>query len=85
MGTESLSGGLALLLGAFVAWASIPTAAALLVAMVTVHLPYGFSPVKLLSFSASDDQFGPVGYELELLYLAALLILCTSRAGSAFD
>ena len=38
IGTE-LVGGLALLLGAFVVWASIPTASVLLVAMVTVHLP----------------------------------------------
>jgi putative oxidoreductase len=74
IGTE-LVGGLALLLGAFVAWASIPTAAVLLVAMVTVHLPYGFSSVKLLSISAAGAQFGPVGYELDLLYLATLLVL----------
>ena len=53
IGTE-LVGGLALLLGAFVVWASIPTALVLLVAMVSVHLPYGFSSVKLLSVSASD-------------------------------
>jgi putative oxidoreductase len=70
-----LLGGLALLLGAFVAWASIPTAIVLIVAMVTVHLRYGFSSVKLLGVSASGAQFGPVGYELDLLYLAALLIL----------
>lgn len=70
-----LIGGLALFLGAFVAWASIPTAVVLLVAMFTVHLPYGFSSVKLLSVSASGAHFGPVGYELDLLYLAALLTL----------
>ena len=74
IGTE-LVGGLALLLGAFVAWVSIPTGLVLLVAMVTVHLPYGFSSVKLLSVSASGAQFGPVGYELDLLYLAALITL----------
>jgi putative oxidoreductase len=74
IGTE-LVGGLALLLGAFVVWASIPTAAVLLVAMVTVHLPYGFSSVKLMSVSASGAQFGPVGYELDLLYLATLVTL----------
>jgi putative oxidoreductase len=74
MATE-LVGGLALLLGAFVVWASIPTAVVLLVAMVTVHLPYGFSSVKLLSVSASGAQFGPVGHELDLLYLAAITTL----------
>ena len=68
-------GGLALLLGAFVVWASIPTASVLLVAMVTVHVRYGFSSVKLMSISAAGAQFGPVGYELDLLYLAAILML----------
>src|SRR5689334_19287249 len=38
VGTE-LVGGLALLVGAFVVWASIPMATVLLVAMITVHLP----------------------------------------------
>jgi putative oxidoreductase len=80
IGTE-LVGGLALLLGAFVVWASIPTALVLLVAMVTVHLPYGFSSVKLLSVSASGAQFGPVGYELDLLYLAALITLALQGPG----
>jgi putative oxidoreductase len=80
IGTE-LVGGLALLLGAFVVWASIPTSAVLLVAMVTVHLPYGFSSVKLLGVSASGAQFGPVGYELSLLYLAALITLALQGPG----
>lgn len=79
--TTELLGGLALLLGAFVVWASIPTAAVLLVAMVTVHLPYGFSSVKLLSVSASGAQFGPVGYELDLLYLTALITLAFQGPG----
>jgi putative oxidoreductase len=36
------------LLGALVPLASIPMAAVLLVAMFAVHLPYGFSSIKLL-------------------------------------
>ena len=80
IGTE-LVGGLALLLGAFVVWASIPTALVLLVAMVTVQLPYGFSSVKLLSVSASGARFGSVGYEVDLLYLAALIILALQGPG----
>jgi putative oxidoreductase len=80
IGTE-LFGGLALLLGAFVVWASIPMALVLLAAMVTVHLPYGFSSVKLLSVCASGSQFGPVGYELDLLYLTALIILLLQGPG----
>jgi len=69
------------LLGAFVIWASIPTAFMLLVAMITVHLPFGFSSVKLLSISASGAEFGPVGYELDLLYLAALLVITLQGPG----
>jgi putative oxidoreductase len=76
-----LVGGLAILLGAFVVWASIPTAVVLLVAMVTVHLHNGFSSVKLLNVSPSGAQFGPVGYELDLLYLAALLLLALQGPG----
>ncbi|HEX5228325.1 MAG TPA: DoxX family protein [Bryobacteraceae bacterium] len=80
IGTEIL-GGLAILLGAFVAWASIPMAAVLLVAIFSVHLQYGFSSVKLLSVSAAGARFGPVGYELNLLYLAALVILALQGPG----
>src|SRR5215472_10039639 len=80
IGTELL-GGLALLLGAFVVWASIPTALVLLAAIITVHLPYGFLSVKLLRVSASGAQFGPVGYELDLLYLAALLVITFQGPG----
>src|SRR4051812_7080992 len=40
-----LFGGLAVLLGAFVTSASIPMAVVLLVAIFTVHLPYGFSSI----------------------------------------
>ncbi|HEX6546086.1 MAG TPA: DoxX family protein [Bryobacteraceae bacterium] len=73
-------GGLAVLLGAFIALASVPMAAVLLVAMFTVHLPYGFSSVKLKAVTSAGAQFGPPGYETDLLYLACLaaLILCGS-------
>jgi putative oxidoreductase len=74
-------GGAAIFLGAFVAWASIPTAAVLLVAMFSVHLHYGFSSVKLLGVSASGARFGPVGFELDLLYLAALITLAFQEPG----
>ena len=80
IGTE-LAGGLALFLGAFVVWASIPMAAVLLVALVTVHLRYGFSSVKLISVSPLGARFGPVGYELNLLYLTALLIIALQGPG----
>src|SRR6266481_2484486 len=44
-----LFGGLAVFLGAFIPLASIPMAIVLLVAILTVHVPKGFSSIKLLS------------------------------------
>jgi putative oxidoreductase len=64
------AGGLAVLAGAFVPLASVPMAG-LLVAIFSVHLPYGFSSIKLQAFTAAGAQFGPPGYELDLLYLRA--------------
>jgi putative oxidoreductase len=76
-----LIGGLAVLLGAFVPLVSLPMAAVLLVAMLTVHLPYGFSSIKLLSVTSGRAQFGPPGYELDLLYLACLAALVFGGSG----
>src|SRR5215469_1699932 len=76
-----LIGGLAVLLGAFVPLVSLPMAAVLAVAMLTVHLPYGFSSVKLLSVASGRAQFGPPGYELDLLYLACLAALVIGGCG----
>ena len=76
-----LIGGLAVLLGAFVPLVSLPMAAVLAVAMLTVHLPYGFSSIKLLSVVSGRAQFGPPGYELDLLYLACLTALVLGGSG----
>jgi Predicted membrane protein len=67
-----LVGGIAILAGAFVAWVSAPLAIVLVTALLTVHLPYGFPSVRLAEVSASGIKFGPVGYEVVLLYLGAL-------------
>src|SRR3979490_1268655 len=74
-------GGLAVLLGALVPLASIPMAAVLLVAIVTVHLPYGFSSIKLQAVTAAGAQFGPPGFETDLLYLACLAALVLGGSG----
>src|ERR1700754_4087944 len=65
-------GGLAVFTGGFVTFASLPMAAVLLVAIFSVHLPYGFSSIKLLSVTSGRAQFGPPGYETGLLYLACI-------------
>jgi len=74
-------GGLAVLLGALVPLASIPMAAVLLVAVITVHLPYGFSSIKLQAVTAAGAQFGPPGFETDLLYLACLAALVLGGPG----
>ena len=72
--TELLSG-IAFLIGAFVSLVSIPAIIVLAVAVLTVHLPYGFSSIKLLGFSEGRAQFGPPGYECDLLYIACIVAL----------
>ena len=76
-----LLGGFAVLLGAFVAIVSVPMAALLLVAIFKVHLQYGFSSIKLLAVTAAGAKFGPVGYEVNLLYIACLVALVMGGSG----
>jgi 2-haloacid dehalogenase len=76
-----LIGGFAVLIGAFVPIASIPLAVVLLAAMFTVHLPHGFSSIKLVAVTAAGAQFGPPGYEVVLLYLASLAALVVGGSG----
>jgi putative oxidoreductase len=76
-----LAGGLLVLCGALVSLATIPMSLVLLVAILTVHLPNGFSSIKLQSFDATGAHFGQPGYETDLLYLAALIALCIGGAG----
>lgn len=72
--TEILSG-IAILIGGFVSLVSIPSIVLLAVAVFTVHLPYGFSSIKLLGVSNGRAQFGPPGYECNLLYIASIIVL----------
>ena len=76
-----LIGGSAILAGVFVPVAAVPMAIVLVTALLTIHLPYGFFSVKLVEVSASGTKFGPVGYEVILLYLAGLAALVAGGAG----
>jgi putative oxidoreductase len=49
--------------------------------MITVHLPYGFSSIKLQAVTAAGAQFGPPGFETDLLYLACLTALVLGGSG----
>jgi len=75
-------GGFAVLVGAFVPIVSLPMAAVLLTALFTIHLPYGFFSVKFVEVTQSGTKFGPVGYEIVLLYLASLAALVLGGAGA---
>ncbi len=74
-------GGVLVFLGAFVPAAALPMIIVLLAAIFTVHLPNGFSSIKLMSYDATGAHFGQPGYETDLLYLAGLLALCIGGAG----
>jgi putative oxidoreductase len=76
-----LFGGLAVLVGALVPLVSIPMIAVLLVAIFTVHVPNGFSSIKLESVDAMGAHFGPPGYETDLLYVAAIVALVLGGSG----
>ena len=76
-----LVGGFAVLVGAWLPVVSVPLGAILLVAAITVHLPYGFSSIKLRAVTAAGPQFGPPGYEVDLLYLAGLATLVLGGPG----
>jgi putative oxidoreductase len=77
-----LLGGLAIFVGAFVEVVSLPLIVMMLVAMFTVHLKHGFSSINTIGFTQDGPQFGPPGYEVNLLYIAGLLSLILGGAGA---
>jgi putative oxidoreductase len=74
-------GGIALLIGLFVALASVPLIASMIVAMFTIHLRNGFSSINTIGLTPAGPVFGPPGFEINLLYVAALLVLATLGPG----
>jgi putative oxidoreductase len=76
-----LFGGLAILAGAFVAVVSVPLVVSLLVATFTVQARYGFSSVNTIGLTEAGPVFGPPGYEVNLLYIAGLLVLVLGGPG----
>jgi len=75
-----LLGGICLMVGAAVVPVSVPLAAIMMAALFGVHLRYGFSSIRLKALTASGAEFGPVGYELNLLYITALVALALGRS-----
>jgi putative oxidoreductase len=59
--------------------ACVPLIVTMLVAMFTIHVHFGFSAVNTIGLTAAGPQFGPPGYEINLLYIAALVALAVSE------
>lgn len=78
-------GGLAILAGAFVLLVSIPLAIIHVVAIFGVHLQYGFSSVKTVGLTQAGPQFGPPGFEVNLLYIAGLLAIVMGGDAGAWS
>ena len=76
-----LIGGAAVLAGAFIPLVSMPMAIVLLAAFATVHARYGFASVRFAEVTPAGIKFGPVGYEIVLLYLAGLATLVIAGPG----
>jgi putative oxidoreductase len=47
----------------------------MVVAIATVQLRYGFSSVNTIGLTPAGPVFGPPGYEINLLYIGALITL----------
>ena len=75
------AGGISVMAGAFVLLLSGPLMAIMLTALFSVHFQYGFSSVRLKAVTPAGAQFGPIGYEMNLLYIAGLLTLAMCGAG----
>ena len=74
-------GGLALLIGAFVTIVSVPLILSMLGAMFTVNIKFGFSAVNTIGLTHEGPKLGPPGYEINLLYIACLVVLILGGAG----
>lgn len=77
----SLVGGLALLVGAFVRLVSIALAANVPAILFVMHWPSGFDYLKLTASTPLGPQYGMPGFEVSVLYLAALFSLFLAGAG----
>ena len=76
-----VGGALALLAGAFTTIASLLLLLEMLVAIIKVHGPNGFSFMHITGMTPQGPQFGMPGYEVNLLYMAMLLALALGGAG----
>ena len=69
------------MLGAFVIPVSFPLIIMMVTAIFTVHFQYGFSSIRIRAVTRAGAEFGPPGYEMNLLYIVGLLVLVLGGSG----
>ena len=82
VGALEFVGGLALIAGAFVVIFGSLLTINMLVAMFTAHLPQGFNFIHITGMTETGPTFGMPGYEVNLLYIAGLVVLILGGAGA---
>ena len=82
VGALEVVGGLALIAGAFVVIFGSLLTINMLVALFTVHLPQGFNFMHMTGMTETGPTFGMPGYEVNLLYIAGLVVLILGGAGA---
>jgi putative oxidoreductase len=82
VGLVEVAGGVALIVGAFVVVASVLLTCDMLVALFKAHLAAGFSFINIKGMGPDGPIFGLPGYEVNLLYIGALLTLILAGAGA---
>jgi putative oxidoreductase len=60
---------------------SFPLIIVTLTAIFTVHTQYGFLTIKIKAVTVAGAEFGPPGYEMNLLYIIGLLVLILDGSG----
>ena len=80
-----LLGGFAMFVGAFVMLISIPLIAIHIVAIIGIHWKFGFSSVHTIGLTQSGPQFGPPGFEINLLYIAGIVAILLSGESGAWS
>jgi putative oxidoreductase len=81
IGLLEVLGGIALLVGFLTALAAALLAIEMIVAMLEVHLPYGFGFLHITGMTPQGPVLSMPGIEVNLLYLAALLALFLGGPG----
>lgn len=76
-----LAGGAFLIAGFLVRYVSLPLIITMLTALFSIHVRYGFSSIQTVGLTPDGPLFGPPGYEINVLYIAALVALMLTGSG----